>query len=133
MSLPSYNNQDNNTLVEENTSLLWENETASYGLENTDTTFEQQLNSFTEADLLDKQVDTSQLDGEASYSELVFIDSAVPDSQVLIDNVSGATDVVVLDESVDEIVQMSEHLSEYRQLDAVHIVSLVFSLKVMVS
>lgn len=37
MTLPSYNNQTNNTLVEENTLLLEDNETASYGLETTNT------------------------------------------------------------------------------------------------
>ena len=58
------------------------------------------------------------------YSQILFIDSAVPDSQTLIDNISGATDVVVLDENEDEIVQISEHLENYQQLDAVHIVSL---------
>ena len=58
------------------------------------------------------------------YNQILFIDSEVPDSQTLIDNISGATDVVVLDEDEDEIVQISEHLENYQQLDAVHIVSL---------
>ena len=55
--------------------------------------------------------------------QLVFIDSAVEDSQTLIDNISGATEVVVLDSSQDELVQISQHLDKYQDLDAVHIVS----------
>ena len=126
INLPSYNNQNNHTLAEENTSLVWENETVSYGLEITNTTSsnEQPLGTISNESLFDESVDTSQFGTEDSYSELVFIDSAVPDSQTLIDNISGATDVVLLDEEEDEIVQISEHLSDYQQLDAVHIVSL---------
>ena len=55
--------------------------------------------------------------------QLVFIDSAVEDSQILIDNISGAAEVIVLDGDRDELVQIGEHLGEYRDLDAVHIVS----------
>ena len=124
MNLPSYNNQTNN-IVEEDTPLLQENQTASYGLETSNTTeANQQLNSISDDNLFDESVAPLPLDGEDSYSELLFIDSAIPDSQTLIDNISGAADVVVLDKAEDEIAQITEHLEHYQQLDAVHIVSL---------
>ena len=117
MNLPSYNHQNHHTLAEENTPLLWDNGTVSYGLKTTNTTSstEQQLGTIGDENLLDEPLDASQLNGGDSYSELVFIDSAVPDTQTLIDNISGATDVVVLNEEEDEIVQISEHLSDYQQ------------------
>ena len=55
--------------------------------------------------------------------QLVFIGSDVKDRQTLVDNISGATDVVLLDSDSDELIQISEHLSNYQDLDAVHIVS----------
>lgn len=55
--------------------------------------------------------------------ELVFIGSTVTDVPTLIDNISGASEVIVLNDAQDELVQISEHLKDYQQLDAVHIVS----------
>ena len=124
MTLPSKNDLQNNTLVANNSTSFWQDDT--YGLETTNTTFEQQLDSFADTDLFESEqsVAPRSLDGEDNYSELVFIDSGVPDSRTLIDNISGVSDVVVLNEEQDEIVQIGEHLDNYQQLDAIHIVSL---------
>ena len=54
---------------------------------------------------------------------MVFIGSEVQDSQTLIDNISGASEIIVLNDEQDELVQISEHIKNYHQLDAVHIVS----------
>ena len=60
---------------------------------------------------------------ESDSLSVVFIDSAVEDSQTLVDNISGATEVIVLNSTEDELIQISQHLSQYQKLDAVHIVS----------
>lgn len=67
-------------------------------------------------------IETLPLEGNDTQ-QLVFVDSNVQDSQTLIDNVSGAAEVIVLDSDTDELVQISERLSNYQDLDAVHIVS----------
>ena len=106
MNLPSDNHQNHHTLAEENTPLLWDNGTVSYGLETTNTTStEQQLGTISDENLLDEPLDASQLNGGDSYSELVLIDSAVPDTQTLIDNISGATDVVVAEDDLGTVAE----------------------------
>ncbi|VEP17446.1 hypothetical protein H1P_6080001 [Hyella patelloides LEGE 07179] len=120
------NDQSNNILSSLNSALSWEGETTSYGLETADTTsnYEPGLHLIFDENLGREIVDSSQLNQDNnSRKSLVFIDSAVQDSQTLIDNISGATEIVILDEDKDELVQISSHLNEYQQLDAVHIVS----------
>ena len=61
--------------------------------------------------------------------ELVFIDSATPDYQVLLDDLlvqSGANrqiDVVMLDADRDGIEQITETLQGYQDVNAIHIIS----------
>ena len=56
-------------------------------------------------------------------NQLVFVDSSVEDYQVLIDNFVEQTEVIILDSQQDGIVKITETLSQYDNLDAVHIVS----------
>ena len=123
MNLPSKinNNQPNNTATDNLTS-FWEDDV--YGLKTTDN--QDPTSSGFDYSIQDEWLESSNSSPTFSddYSQILFIDSAVPDSQTLIDNISGATDVVVLNQNEDEIVQISEHLDNYQQLDAVHIVSL---------
>ena len=55
--------------------------------------------------------------------EIVFIDSAVADREVLIDNISGATEIVVLDPLLDGVAQIEASLSKYEAIDGVHLIS----------
>ena len=106
---------DNNTLVVDHNPLAYATETTGYGLDTTEDVFStESLVSQTQAENLEIQTDAQQL---------VFIDSAVEDIQTLTDNISGATEVIVLDNDSDELLQITEHLSNYEELDAVHIVS----------
>ncbi|MDJ0592306.1 MAG: DUF4347 domain-containing protein [Pleurocapsa sp. MO_226.B13] len=54
---------------------------------------------------------------------LLFIDPTVADYQTLIDNLSQPAEVVILDAELDGIAQITDSLSNYDDLDAVHIVS----------
>ena len=54
---------------------------------------------------------------------LLFIDPTVADYQILIDNLSQPAEVVILDAELDGITQITDSLSNYDDLDAVHIVS----------
>lgn len=108
--------------------LISENSTDAYGLDSGDNNLSNEAglasswmtNFLSKADSLVSESSKSNDEVES----IVFIDSAVPDKETLIDNVSGATEVVVLDKSRYELVEISEHLSNYQQLDSVHIVSL---------
>ena len=124
MNLPSKNNQQNNTLVTNKSTSFWEDD--AYGLETTDNKTSTQSEIYYSIE--DEWVKPLNSDSSPTitedYDQVVFIDSGVPDSSTLIDHISGATEIVVLDEEEDEIVQISEHLSNYQQLDAIHIVSL---------
>ncbi len=55
--------------------------------------------------------------------EIVFIDSAIADREVLIDNISGATEIVVLDPLLDGVAQIEASLSKYEAIDGVHLIS----------
>lgn len=57
------------------------------------------------------------------FPELVFIDSTVADSEIIIDNISGAAEVIILDDRADGLQQISDVLSQHQELDAVHLVS----------
>lgn len=56
-------------------------------------------------------------------SEIVFISTAVPDYQHLIQGISSDAQVVLVDPEADGVSQISEALASYRDLDAIHIVS----------
>ena len=59
-----------------------------------------------------------------SISDLVFIDESVPDSEFLFTELSASgTDVILLDESMDGIEQITKSLEEYTDISAVHIIS----------
>lgn len=66
-------------------------------------------------------------DGESNLAneslELVVIDSQVADIQTLIDNLSGITEVIILDEQTDGLQQISNSLSQYEDVKAIHLVS----------
>ena len=73
---------------------------------------ESQLGSTTSAIELSPLSDSTSLSLTSDDSQqIVFISSAVEDSQTLVDNISGVTEVVVLNSSQNELVQISEHLS----------------------
>lgn len=107
-------NQGNNTLVIDETS-SYKTEATGYGLD------------FVEAIVSNKpqinSILSENIEPLPSSNEVVFIDSTVKDIQTLTDNISGAAEVIVLDSDRDELVQISEQLSNYEDLDAVHIVS----------
>ncbi len=66
---------------------------------------------------------------EQKRQEILFVDSSISDYRQLVDDVLGrnddgrSIDVVVLDINKDGILQISETLGNYKDLDAVHIVS----------
>ena len=119
MNFEGQSNRSSSVLPLENLALSYETQTASYGLDLAETT----SNEITQLD----PISSSNLELEPIYendtSSLVFIDSSVEDIQTLTDNISGAAEVIVLDSDRDELLQISEHLSNYQDLDAVHIVS----------
>ena len=119
MNFEGQSNRSSSVLPLENLALSYETQTASYGLNLAETT----SNEITQFD----PISSSNLELEPIYendtSSLVFIDSGVEDIQTLTDNISGAAEVVVLDSDRDELLQISEHLSNYQDIDAVHIVS----------
>ena len=55
--------------------------------------------------------------------QLVFIDSSVEDQEIIIDNVLRSAEVIVLEPDEDEVLQIGDYLSQYEQIDAVHIIS----------
>ena len=99
--------------------MSYETQTASYGLDSTETTFPDTA----QLDLIDSSNFDLQPVKKDDASSLVFIDSTVEDIETLTENISGATEVIVLDSDRDELLQIGEHLSNYEDLDAVHIVS----------
>ncbi len=72
---------------------------------------------------LDTDLSVDNIQSSTQDSQVLFIDSAVEDYQSLIDNLSQPTDVVVLDSQRDGIFQITNYLSQYDDLNAVHIVS----------
>jgi len=66
--------------------------------------------------------DTS-IQSSIEYNQILFIDSAIEDYQTLIDNLAQSTEVVILDSQRDGVVQITDSISKYGSLDAVHIVS----------
>ena len=57
-------------------------------------------------------------------SQLVFIDSAIEDPQVIIENLSGSPEIIFLDQTgEDEVFVIGECLRAYQQVDGVHIFS----------
>ena len=55
--------------------------------------------------------------------ELVFLDESILNYQALIDSSKAGTEIFLLDSSQDGINQISNILSGYSNLDAVHVVS----------
>ena len=122
---------NNNTLVVDSNPLAYATETTGYGLDTTEDVFStESLASLTPPENLERgsasrfprQAQVS-FEIQADTQQLVFIDSTVEDIQTLTDNISGATEVILLDNDSDELLQISEHLKDYQELDAVHIVS----------
>jgi hypothetical protein len=56
-------------------------------------------------------------------SSLVFIDSNVEDYQSLISDVSPNAEVIILDETLDGIEQITQRLTIEQNIEAIHIVS----------
>src|SRR4028118_2191793 len=56
-------------------------------------------------------------------SHLVFIDSKVEDYQSLISGVSPNAEVIILDETLDGIEQITERLATKQNIEAIHIIS----------
>ncbi|MDB9514376.1 DUF4347 domain-containing protein, partial [Kamptonema animale CS-326] len=56
-------------------------------------------------------------------SNLVFIDSNVEDYQSLISGVSPNAEVIILDETLDGIEQITERLATEKNIEAIHIIS----------
>ena len=72
----------------------------------------------------------AQLDiAEHQSNELVIVDAATPDYQSLLADLTGGAnsdrtfDIAIIDSSEDGIARISELLSDYSDLDAVHIIS----------
>ena len=77
-----------------------------------------------------EEITTTAVTGEQHAAhELVFVDTDTPDYQTLIDDLLGNSgedrliEVVLLDNSSDGIAQITDTLSQYNELDAVHIIS----------
>ncbi|WP_027360161.1 DUF4347 domain-containing protein [Desulforegula conservatrix] len=56
-------------------------------------------------------------------TEIVFVDSSVPDLNTLVSGISANAEVVVLDPGKDGIAQISSVLSQRHNLDSVHLIS----------
>ena len=57
-------------------------------------------------------------------NQLVFIDSAIEDPEVIIENLSGSPEIIFLDQTgEDEVFVIGECLRAYQQVDGVHIFS----------
>ena len=122
MNFEGQSNRSSNVLPLENLALSYGTQTASYGLDLAETTSNEtaQLDPISSSNL---ELEPIYENDTSDTSSLVFIDSGVEDIQTLTDNISGAAEVIVLDSDRDELLQISEHLSNYQDLDAVHIVS----------
>lgn len=59
----------------------------------------------------------------AATKEVVFIDSAVPNSQLLINNIRPDVPVIRLEAGIDGVVQIANALLTHHGLDAVHLIS----------
>ena len=77
-----------------------------------------------------EEIITTAVTGEQHTAhELVFVDTDTPDYQLLVDDLLSNSsedrliEVVLLDNSSDGIAEITDMLSEYRELDAVHIIS----------
>jgi len=60
---------------------------------------------------------------EAAEPEIVFIDSGIADAQALIDAISEAAEIVILDGDSPALTQIADHLDGRSDLGAVHILS----------
>lgn len=56
-------------------------------------------------------------------SALIFIDAAVDDYESLLSGINSDLSVAILDPDQDGIIQISQTLSQYRDLTSIHIVS----------
>ncbi len=72
---------------------------------------------------LDIDLLTNKNQSSIQYEQIVFIDSTVEDYQTLINNLAQPSEVVILDSQQDGIVQITNYLSQYDSLEAIHIVS----------
>ena len=77
-----------------------------------------------------EEITTTAVTGEQHTAhELVFVDTDTPDYQLLVDDLLSNSsedrliEVVLLDNSSDGIAQITDMLSQYHDLDAVHIIS----------
>jgi len=77
-----------------------------------------------------EEITATAVTGEQYASrELVFVDTDTPDYQLLVDdllsnsNEERQIEVILLDNSSDGIAQITQTLSDYSELDAVHIIS----------
>ncbi|MEO1133466.1 MAG: DUF4347 domain-containing protein, partial [Cyanobacteria bacterium J06639_1] len=67
--------------------------------------------------------ESSLFSESTSTRELIFIDESVRSYQELSDRANSFAEVVILDGSEDGIAQIGQILSQYDDLDAVHVVS----------
>jgi hypothetical protein len=74
-------------------------------------------------------VQSAAQDGQARRHEVVFVDTATPDYQVLVDDIqshAGAdrqVEVVLLDRNTDGIKQITDTLAQRQDVSAVHIIA----------
>lgn len=122
MNFETVSSDNNHVLTTDNHSWSHNTEATGYDLDLTEGEFSHQPQlSSASSENLDIELETVSLEPDDSQ-QLVFIDSSVKDIETLTDNISGA-EVIVLNSDQDELLQISEHLSNYQDLDAVHIVS----------
>ncbi len=69
------------------------------------------------------ELNTPAFRSASSSYEVVFIDSAIADTQALLVGVSASAEVVLLDASQDGIAQISDFLAQRSNITALHIVS----------
>ena len=72
---------------------------------------------------LENVLSTNNNQEAIQHEQILFIDSTVRDYQKLINNLAQPTEVIVLDSQRDGIVQITESLQQYDDLNAIHIVS----------
>ena len=65
----------------------------------------------------------TNLNTQTSGNAIAFIDRQVTDHQSLVAGVTPGTEVVILDEKRDAIVQITEILALRSNIDSIHIVS----------
>lgn len=130
------NNFEQTDIIQESLNTFLESSEANYGLEvallsNNSQDLIQNENLLLDEVILtgsqsnDLELDIKDITGRDSTVRegILFVDSAVEDYQVLIDNSSVSTEVVVLDSDRDGLIQIQESLSQYKDLDEVYIVS----------